>query len=522
MSLLPWSWPRSAAWTLTVLLSLVGAVGCSFVPASRAPEPVAALPDAFAQEDIAAAETLAVYDPQAWWTGFADPVLNRLVDSTLTGNLDLAEAEARVDQVAAQARIARAALFPGLNGTGSASAQNQSATNNQFSAFQGGGDEGGEGEPPGGEAGPTLPDRLAFEQYSVALAASYELDFWGRVRNETRAAYASAAATAADLQTARLSVIAGVVSTYFEVVDLRQRIALTLATVDLLAERVDLTEERYTRGLVGSFELYRILQDYRTTQASLPVLEADLTDAEGRLAVLAGRYAGRLGPLLPDTLVPALALDPVPPGQPADLLLQRPDVRAAAYRFEAARYTVGARKAALLPSVALTGQLGIQGLQPDDLLDLDNWFSSLTANLTMPLFQGGRLRANVSAAEAAYAQQAAAYGRTVLTAFQEVESALERYEEERQRFDFLRDQLTDARDQDTVQTTRFEQGIGDYTAVLDAQRNRLQVLTSLSGARRSVALARLGVYRALGGTWVAEPPELAIDLVDAPVALPND
>ncbi|MEL7169459.1 MAG: TolC family protein, partial [Bacteroidota bacterium] len=360
-----------------------------------------------------------------------------------------------------------------------------------------------------------------FEQYSVALAASYELDFWGRIRNDTRAAYANAVAATADLQTARLGVIATVVSTYFEVVDLRRRIVLTLATVDLLAERVELTEERYTRGLVTSFELYRILQDYRTTQASLPMLEADLTDAEGRLAVLTGRYAGRLGPLLPDTLSPRLALDPVPPGQPADLLLQRPDVRAAAYRFEATRYTVGARKAALLPTVSLSAQLGIQGLEPADLVDLDNWFSSLTANLTAPLFQGGRLRANVSAAEAAYAQQAAVYGRTVLTAYQEVESALERYEEERQRFDFLRSQFDDARAQDALQTERFEQGIGDYTAVLDAQRNRLGVLTSLSGARRAVALARLGVYRTLGGDWVAEPPQTAVDLAEESVILPE-
>ncbi|MEL6772803.1 MAG: TolC family protein [Bacteroidota bacterium] len=519
MSVLPRSWPHAAAWAFTSLFVLAGMVGCSFAPASRAPESVAALPTAFAE-----AETLAVYDPQAWWTGFEDPVLNRLVDSTLTGNLDLAEAITRVDQAAAQARIARAALFPGLNGTGSGSYQNQSATNNQFSAFQGGGGEegeGGEGAPPGGEAGPAPPDRLAFEQYSVALAASYEFDFWGRIRNDTRAAYASAAAAAADLQTARLGVIATVVSTYFEVVDLRRRIVLTLATVDLLAERVELTEERYTRGLVTSFELYRILQDYRTTQASLPLLETDLTDAEGRLAVLTGRYAGRLGPLLPDTLSPRLALDPVPPGQPSDLLLQRPDVRAAAYRFEAARYTVGARKAALLPTVSLSAQLGIQGLEPADLVDLDNWFSSLTANLTAPLFQGGRLRANVSAAEAAYVQQAAVYGRTVLTAFQEVESALERYEEERQRFDFLRSQLDDARAQDALQTERFEQGIGDYTAVLDAQRNRLGVLTSLSGARRAVALARLGVYRTLGGDWVAEPPTPTVDLADESVILPE-
>lgn len=507
-------------WVVAACVVLLVGAGCSFAPASRAPEPVAQLPPDFAE-----AETLATYVPRQWWTTFDDPVLDRLIDTVLVGNLDLAEAVARVEQAAAQARITRSALFPALNGTASASYQDQPAN----SAFFGGGAGGAQGGVPGGAQGggtadttsTAAPERFAIEQYSAAFALSYELDFWGRVRNDTRAAYADAAAAAADLHTARLAVLASTMQAYFNVVDLRRQIVLTLETIDLLAERVALAEQRYGRGLITSFELYALLQDYRNAQAGLPLLEASLTEAQSSLAILTGRYTGRLGALLPDTLRPALPLEPVPPGLPAELLLQRPDVRAAAYRFEAARYRVGARRAELLPSVSLSSQLGLQALEPSGLLDLDNWFASLTGGLTAPLFQGGRLRAGVSAAEAAYAQQAAAYGRTVLTAFGEVETALERYEEERQRYAFLRAQLDEARAQDELQTQRYVQGIGDYTAVLDARRNRLNVLLTLSTATRSVALARLGVHRALGGAWTQTPPTPAVELVDAPVVLPD-
>lgn len=475
--------------------------GCSFAPAAQQPEAIDAMPERFAQ-----AETLATYAPLAWWSRFDDPVLDRLVDSTLVSNLDLAEAVARVEAAAAQARVSRAALFPSLNGTVSGSYQNQSLEN-LAAQFGGAGPPGAPpGEGPPDDGGEDEPDRIEIEQYSAAVGLSYELDFWGRVRNSTKAAYADAAAAASDLRTAQLGVISTLVSTYFEVVDLRERIRLTLSTVDLLAERVELTEDRYERGLVTSFELYRILQDYRTTQAGLPQLEADLTDAEGRLAVLVGRYAGQIDDLLPDALDPQLPLTAVPVDQPSEILFQRPDVRSALLRYEAARYRIGAARASLLPSLSLSGQLGTQGISPGDVLDVGNWFSSLTGNLTAPLFQGGRLRANLSASEAAYAQQGAAYARTVLTAYQEAESALERHEEERQRFEFLQSQLDEATAQADLQTRRYRQGVGDYTAFLDAQRNELLVRTSLSAAGRSVALARLGVHRALGGDWTDQPP----------------
>jgi outer membrane protein TolC len=199
--------------------------------------------------------------------------------------------------------------------------------------------------------------------------------------------------------------------------------------------------------------------------------------------------------------------DPVPAGLPADLLWQRPDVRAAGERLEAARLRVGARKAERLPSISLTGSLGLQSSSADGLFDISQWFSNLAAGLTAPLFLGGRLNANLDAAEARYAQQVAIYGRSVLTAVGEVESALLSYREERARYELLQAQLDQAEASVALQAERYRSGVAEYTDFLDALRIRLNVATTLTGSARDVALARLAVHRALGGGWVVSPEE---------------
>ncbi|MEM7290333.1 MAG: TolC family protein [Pseudomonadota bacterium] len=477
--------------------------GCSFAPRMKTPEPVTQLPDSFVYSEVDSVEQVAdVYVPLRWWSAFEDPVLDDLIDMSLTSNLDLVEAVARVAEVQAQYRIERSGLFPSIQASASGSSNDQPANSGfgaQFSALSGG--EGMEGE--GGEAPPVEepPSRISFENYAADLTVSYELDFWGRVRNTSRAALSDYFATQADLEFARLSVINQVIQTYFEVVDLRQRIAYNLETVDVLTERVSRTQERYDRGLVTSFELYATLQDYRNTQANLPLLERQRVDAEGRLAVLVGEYAGHIDDLLVSNLAPRLSMDVIPVGLPANLLNQRPDVRAAAERLEAARYRIGARKAEQYPTISPSGTLGLQSSALEDLFDLSQWYVNLAANITAPLFQGGRLRANVDVAEARYIQQAAAYTRIVLTAYQEAESALAAMEEERQRFVFLTGQQEEAQAAVTLQSNRYESGVGEYLDYLDALRTLYNVETNLSAAARDLALARLGVHRALGGSW---------------------
>lgn len=490
--------------------------GCASLtmPEETVPEPVAELPPSFARAD-----TFAVHDPLRWWTAFEDPVLNRLIDSTLVANLDLAEAVARVEEAEARARVARAPLLPSITGTANANQQDQPGNTGQFASFGAGGATGADSLGGGGGGGGA--DRIAFTTYTASLAVSYDLDFWGRARSETNAAVGDLYATGADLQTARLSVLAQAISTYFEVVDLRHRIALTEETLGILEDRLAVTEARYQRGLTGSFELYAVRQDFQATQANLPALERQRAAAEGRLAVVAGRFPGELDALLPDALQPQLSLDAVPSSLPTDLLIQRPDVRAAAYRFEAARYRVGAARAQLFPTISLSGSLGLTADEPSGLLDFDQWISNFTAGITAPLFQGGRLRANVEATRASYERLGATYARSVMTAYQEVDAALAALAAERERYQLLQGQLDEAVSSSDLQRTRVERGVGDVVDYLDAVRNELGVRTTLAQTARSVALARLDVHRALGGGWTEDGALPEIRLVEAEVALPE-
>lgn len=515
----PHNRPRPAI--ATFLLASAALWGCAtpqIVPDETVPEVIVDLPPTFAQADSAA-----VYNPLRWWTAFDDPVLDRLVDSALVANLDLAEAVARVDETRARAGLSRASLWPGITASTSVTHSDSPSNTGQFAAFGTDLPSGIPTDTTGGgiPSSDESSDRISFTQTSLTLGVQYELDFWGRARNETRASVGDLYASAADLQAARLGVLAQTISTYFEIVDLRSRIELTVESLSLIDDRLAVTENRYERGLVGSFELYQLRQEFRGTQASLPQLERQLTDAEGRLAALVGVYAGQLGAMLPDSTRPRLVIDDVPAGLPSELLIQRPDVRAAAYRYEAARYRIGAARAQLFPSVSLGGSVGTQADGVLGLLDPAQWVASLTAGVTAPLFQGGRLRSNVEGAEAGYRRLGAAYARSVLTAFRETETALEAYEEERQRYTLLADQLSEAQASAQLQADRYRRGVGDVTDYLDALRAEVSVQTQLASAARSVALAQLDIHRALGGGWIEDGVVPDIRLVPGEVATPH-
>ena len=502
----------TAAALVAVLLAITG---CSLTPSMQTPEAEQELPDRFeaAPGDTtlpATAVDTTRYNATRWWTGYDDPALTALVDTALAANLDLDVARARLDELAAQFRIARAPLFPSINANAQANYQNQPANTGIGGAIGGGdgeeGNENGGGQPPGGGQQQQFPDRFEFTTYQATLGFSYELDFWGRVRSQRKAALNQYFATAADLQTARLSVISQTISTYAQIASLQRQVRLGQRAVDLLEQRLEITDDRYARGLLPSFQLYTVRQSLQAARAEQPDLENQLYDAQSRLATLLGRFAGKQRVLLPDSMTVPLAPEPIPAGLPSDLLMQRPDVRAAARRLEAARQQIGAARAELLPSLSLTGQGGTQSSDLADLVDPDQVFANFVGQLTAPLFQGGRLRANLSAAEARYKQQVARYEQTVLTAFQEVKAALVAYDKQRRRFREVQRQVETADDAFQTQRDRYERGIGDVLALLDAERTLVQARTRLAGVRLAVVNARLALHRALGGSWTDVPP----------------
>jgi len=470
---------RIAALTLA-LLALGGCV--SMALDAEQPDLVAQMPDAFEQSR---AVSSVGYQPQNWWRAFEDPVLDKLVADALTSNLDISEAAARLAQVSAQARISRAALLPAVNASGGATSTSTPIDGLAF-----------------GDLGGGAIDRIDNEAYTLDLGASYELDLFGRARDDYRAGRRDAIASAQDLKTVQLTAAAETISAYFDYVDFARQITLTQHTAEVLRDRAQRTNERFGRGLVDSLELYQIRQDLRATESSLPQLRSSLAATKSRLALLLGTYPDTLDETLSQTLQPRLVFDPVPSGLPSDLLAQRPDVAAGWARLDAARLRIGARRAERFPTLSLTASIGTQSGRVAGAFDFaNNWASSLAASIVAPIFDGGRISANIASARATYDQQAAAYARSVITAFGEVESALADYEQQRERYALIASQLAEARSSLDLQKRRFEAGVGGYLAYLDALRTVYQVEISISSAARATALARLGVHRALGGDW---------------------
>lgn len=458
-------------------------------PPPETPTLVTSMPEGFAENGAGEAGD---YTPQKWWKAFQDPVLDELVEQALLSNLDIVESAARLQQAKAQARASQAALVPSTSANGAASGTNSPLDGLAFGDFGGGG-------------------RLENETYTLDLGVAYEFDFFGRVRNDYRAALQDAIASAQDLKTVQLSAASETITAYFDYVDAKRQIKLNERTVEALRDRAERTDERFARGLSDSLELYQIQQDLRSTESSLPQLRSSLVATQSRLALLIGTYPPELDAVLSQPLRPRLVFEPVPSGLPIDLLAQRPDVAAAYQRLEAARLRIGARRAERFPSLSFNATLGTQGGTPGSAFDFaNNWATSLASSLVAPLFDGGRITANIAAARATYDQQAAAYASAVIGAFGEVESALADYEEQRDRYTLVTVQLAEARGSLDLQSRRFEAGVGGYLAYLDALRNVYAVETSLSSAARATALARLSVHRALGGDWVdgVEPKEL--------------
>ena len=501
--------------TLPILLLAVCCLcACSVAPKTQVPEPVLASPAAAADElpaEFAGSVGRGPYDALEWWRAYGDPALDGIVNAVLGANYDMAEAVARVQQAREVARIARAAFYPTVRAR--ASVEDFSVPTNAGIGAQL--QELGLDEALGDFADDfTLPERLGLTTFTVGADLAYELDFWGRARNRELAAGAAYLASESDYQAARIGVLAETIATYFEVAGLRRQIEVVREMVDVLEAREAFAETRYTRGLANSLDIYRVRQDLLDTQATLPQLEAQLDGAIGKLAIVLGGYRPDVEQMLPESISPSGAAEPPPAGVPADLLHQRPDVRAAGHRLEAAGFDIEARRAELLPSLTLAGTIGLQNSQVAGLFNVSQWFTNLATNLLVPVFDGDRLQSNVTLAEARFNELAAAYGRTVVTAVNEVQTALGAMRQQDRRRAYLVSRQGEAHAELDLQAERYASGVGGYADFLDALRTQLHVESALAGSERDTALARLAVHRALGGAWTAP------DTSEGPRAIP--
>jgi multidrug efflux system outer membrane protein len=467
------------------LAALALAAGCKLGPDYERPAPLAAaadLPPSFAETG-----TGELWKPAApqdalqkgpWWQLFGDPELDRLEAEVLAANQELAAALHAFERARAFVDVARGGLFPQLDTAASARRQHDSAN-----------------LPAGGKPDQTYTNlRLSFD-------LGYEIDLWGRVRRTTEAATATAAAAAADLANVQLALQAEAAADHFALGTLDAEIALLEAGLATYRRALELVQQRRKGGLVGDLDVATAETVLRSAEVELTAAQRQRAQVAHALATLTGRPASAAlapRPGLPEPIA-------VPPGLPAELLERRPDVAAAERRMAAANAAIGIATAAFYPAIRLGAAAGLHSGQLADLFDTPSQFWALGPGVTLPLFAGGRLQAELRAAGAGYDAAVARYRQTVLVAFEEVENHLAA-----QRLLALEQQqaaaaLAAARRQLEIADHRYRAGLVGYLEVATAQQQALQrerAVVRLRGQRLVTAVA---LIKALGGGWGSAP-----------------
>ena len=461
----------------TAMILAVALAGCTIGPAYE--RPAAELPSDW--KDLPTQN--AVKAPAGdWWTMYNDPTLDKLVTEALLHNQDLVLAVARVDEARALARVSESQMWPAFDAT----FQRDRSKSSARSAIP-------------------LPPSVPLERndYVAQLNVSYEVDLWGRLRSATAASRANLLATVAARDTVRIALATEVVRAYFGLVAFDAQVASTRRSLDLRTEGLKLQKVRHESGLINDFTLRQLEAEVYAAQSQLPALEANRTAQELALSVLLGRSPR-------DIMVGAVERrkeegEPqapvVPEGIPSDLLLRRPDVAQAEQALIAANARISEARAALFPRIGLTGYYGSESATLGDLFTAPTRIWDIAFGLAQPIFQGGRLFAEVDAVKARERQAVAQYQKTLQEAFREVRQALNTQVKARESFDAETARTVALRDAARLARVRYVNGLISQLEVIDADRNLLQAELNRSDALRVQRAAVADLVKALGGGW---------------------
>jgi outer membrane protein, multidrug efflux system len=462
-----------AVFLLCILLS-----GCMVGPNYK--KPVVPVPPAF----IGASATTSNSNGQNpiaytdWWKVFNDPLLNDLEAQADTANRDIKIAVAHLDQAAAVTKATRSQLFPTV-GTDVSALRAREAKNRPNNGNTGG-------------------QAATYNDIQLPLFASYEIDAWGRVRRSIESSHATQEATEADLRFVTLSVEANVAVSYYNLRETDQELAILDSTTNTLKQSVELTTNLFQHGLGSELEVKQAQTLLDQTISQEQALEIQRAQLEHGLAVLLGRTVeGFSVPRSPNDAVPPQ----IPIGLPGDLLERRPDIVEADRNVAAATAQIGVAKAAYFPQLSLSALAGYESSNATSLVNWQNTIASLGASAAAPIFTGGRLKAGVEQAQAAYRQSLAQYEKTVLVSYQETEdqlSALHFLEEQSQSQGRA---VIEAKAAEDIALSRYKGGLVSYLDVVFAEQTVLEnerTAAQISGERM---VASVVLIKTIGGGW---------------------
>jgi multidrug efflux system outer membrane protein len=468
---------RRANILLCTLVSLAAALtGCD-VGANYA-RPVVEQPPAFKSQPT----TQATQPIQSeWWRLYHDSTLDQIMAEANESNQSLRQAVARVDQARALARVAASFLLPTVTADPSYTRTRTSA--NRASVIT--------GQPVGISS--------VSNDWRVPFDLSYEIDVWGRVRRSVEASNAQAAAVADDLGVVRLTVQTDVATFYYTIRALDAEEQILRQTVGGYTEQVRVVSSQLKNGLVGPIDLYQAQALLEATQAQLRDVQRARADEEHALAILCGRPA----PAFSVTASPLLEVKApaVPVGLPGELLMRRPDVAESEQNVVSFNAQVGVATADFYPTFTLTGAAGFESASFSNILDWQSKMASIGPSVSIPIFEGGRLRANLEAVKAQYRQAVAAYVNQVLTAYGDVEDALTDLHALSDEVDRMRAAVASSQEYLRVARVQYQQGLVTYLIVIDAERTLLTNQLTLSQDLNQQMNASVHVIKSLGGGW---------------------
>lgn len=454
--------------------------GCTVGPDYATPQ--AALPPAFTE---AAATTGTAKPPDAWWNAFGDTTLNELMTEALRSAPDLAEASARLREARALRGIAVAAEYPSADAGGGYDRTRGSA-NVPI------------GVPPGG-LGPGEYGNL----WQAGFDASWEIDIFGGRRRAVESADAAYQAAAADQAMVRLSLLAEVARNYMELRGTQRQLAVARENLAIQQDALHLTQAQFDAGLAPRLDLLRAQALVEDTQSTIPSLQAQERDSIYRIGTLAGTVPEDLVARLdaPRPIPPAIP--DVPTGLPSDLLLRRPDIRAAERRVAAANARIGVATADLYPHFSLTGVAGLESLTAKSFPNASSSYFAVGPSVTWLIFDAGKVRFNIDAERARTDQALAAYQRSVLEGLRDVESALVSCARDQERKQTLAAEVEADHQAVSLASHLYRNGLTDFLSVLDAERSLDTAEDRQAQNDRDAALALVALFKALGGGWPA-------------------
>lgn len=473
--------PEPRTFVTVILLALMALVSQNGCNAGKKP-PELRTPESFSRSGEAVV-------PDEWWKAFDDPGLNRLVDIALSGNLDIKTAWDRLDQASAYYKISTASLWPDLS-------LNFGVTDSERMGSET--DASSSSRVIGGGVGSASDGEDVF--YSGSLAASYELDLWGRLRSARKAAGAEVEAGRENLMTAAITISGEVASAWYN-------LAQSRAELDILKEQkrvnenyLELMELRFQKGAASASEVLQQRREVIAAGGEIALTQMQVLLLEQQLNILLGRAPSSDIPVERGTLP---ELPPLPDtGIPAKLLARRPDVIAARKNLEAANYRVSKAVAERLPTISFT--VSAQDTEEEIRSLFDNWLLNLTANLAAPLFDAGRRKAEVARTRAVASERLHELEKTMLTALKEVEDALAREQKQREFVERLREQVEVSRQALELSRRSYLNGVLDYLSVLVNLRALQSLERKELEARKELIMCRIDLYRALAGGWSLE------------------